>query len=148
MTATSGKVGLFRIFRIVVAVVWVCLCVSVLSLAQQSTAKKSPAATNPPTAGPSSFDTPQLATDALVDAADKFDVVALARIFGPGGEHVVFSGEFAQDRKHAADFAAEARGLAVPGADRELTNWTRFRSAVATWKRSTITPFSHAKGTT
>ena len=45
----------------------------------------------------------------MVDAADKFDVVALARIFGPGGEHVVFSGEFAQDRKHAADFAAEAR---------------------------------------
>ena len=109
MTSTSANVSLFRILRIVVAVVWGCLGVSVLSVAQQTTAKKSPAATNPPAAGPSSFATPQLAADALVDAADKFDVVALARIFGPGGEDVVFSGEFAQDRKHAADFAAEAR---------------------------------------
>jgi hypothetical protein len=109
MISTSGKVSLFRILRIVVAVVWACLCISVLSLAQESTAKKSPATTNPPTTGPSSFDTPQLAADALVYAADEFDVVALARIFGPGGEDVVFSGEFAQDRKHAADFAGEAR---------------------------------------
>jgi hypothetical protein len=30
-------------------------------------------------------------------------------MFGPGGEGVVFSGEYAQDWKHAADFAAEAR---------------------------------------
>ena len=55
------------------------------------------------------FDTPQQAADALADAAEKFDVVALARIFGPGGNDIIFSGEFAQDRKHAADFAAEAR---------------------------------------
>jgi hypothetical protein len=109
MTSTSANVSLFRILRIVVALAWACLGVSVLSVAQQSAAKKSSAATNPPAAGPSSFATPQLAADALVDAADKFDVVALARIFGPGGEDVVFSGEFAQDRKHAADFAAEAR---------------------------------------
>jgi hypothetical protein len=45
----------------------------------------------------------------LVDAAEKFDVSALSEIFGPEGEDVVFSGEFAQDKKHAADFAAEAR---------------------------------------
>ena len=109
MTATSANVNPFRILWIVVAVVSSCLFLSVLSVAQQSTTKQSPAATNPPSAGPSRFDTPQLAVDALVDAADKFDVVALAHIFGPGGEDVVFSGEFAQDRKHAADFAAEAR---------------------------------------
>jgi hypothetical protein len=108
MTSTSANVSFFRLLRIVVAVVWACVCVSVLSVAQQSTAKKSPAATNPTAAGPSSFDTAQLAADALINAADKFDVVALAHIFGPGGEDVVFSGEFAQDRKHATDFAAEA----------------------------------------
>ena len=34
MTSTSGKVSLFRILRIIVPVVWACLCVSVLSLAQ------------------------------------------------------------------------------------------------------------------
>ena len=31
------------------------------------------------------------------------------QIFGPGGEDIVFSGEFAQDRQHAANFVAEAR---------------------------------------
>ena len=45
----------------------------------------------------------------MVNAADKFDVAALTEIFGPDGDDVVFSGEFAQDRKRAADFAAEAR---------------------------------------
>ncbi|HEY3615830.1 MAG TPA: DUF2950 domain-containing protein, partial [Candidatus Sulfotelmatobacter sp.] len=62
-----------------------------------------------PSASATTFDTPQQAADALVEAADKFDVAALSHMFGPGGEGVVFSGEFAQDRKHAADFAAEAR---------------------------------------
>ena len=55
------------------------------------------------------FETPQQAADALVDAAEKFDVVALTGIFGPGGDDIVFSGEFAQDRKHAVEFAAKAR---------------------------------------
>ena len=30
-------------------------------------------------------------------------------IFGPEGDDIVFTGEFAQDRKRAADFAAKAR---------------------------------------
>jgi len=48
------------------------------------------------------------AADALVAAAEKFDERTLDEIFGPGGEDVVFSGEYAQDRQRAADFAAEA----------------------------------------
>jgi hypothetical protein len=84
------------------------LCASVLSVAQQSTAKKTPAAAAAPAAGARSFDTPQQAANVLVDAAEKFDVVALGQIFGPGGEDIVFSGEFAQDRQHAASFVAEA----------------------------------------
>ena len=59
--------------------------------------------------GPRTFDTPQQAADALVEAAENFDVAALTQIFGPDGNDIVFSGEFAQDRKHAADFAAQAR---------------------------------------
>ena len=55
------------------------------------------------------FDTPQQAATALAQAADKFDQAALTQIFGPGVQGVIFSGEFAQDRKHASDFAAEAR---------------------------------------
>jgi hypothetical protein len=54
------------------------------------------------------FDTPQQAADALVEAAANFDVAALTSIFGPEGNDIVLSGEFSQDRKHAADFAVEA----------------------------------------
>jgi hypothetical protein len=84
------------------------LSASVLSVAQQSPAKKAPAAAAAPTAGARSFDTPQQAANVLIDAADKFDVVALSQIFGPGGEDIVFSGEFAQDQQHAANFVAQA----------------------------------------
>jgi hypothetical protein len=79
----------------------------VFALAQPSAPEK--VAIAGPAAGVRSFDTPQQAADALIDAADKFDQSTLAQIFGPGGEDIVFSGEYPQDRKHAADFVAEAR---------------------------------------
>src|SRR5258708_37100590 len=86
----------------------IVVCVLVLPVEGHSPAKKAPAAPVVPSASTMTFDTPQQAADALVNAAAKFDVVALGNMFGPGGEGVVFSGEFAQDRKHAADFAVEA----------------------------------------
>lgn len=91
------------------SVVWACLVTTALFAAPQSAAKKPSLATAPPAAAAKSFDTPQQAADALVNAAEKFDVVTLAEIFGPDAEDIVFSGEFAQDRQRAADFAAEAR---------------------------------------
>jgi len=108
MISISANVNLSRILRLVGAAVWVFLCMPVLSEAQQSTAKKAPSTAASTTASAMTFDSPQQAADALIDAADKFDVAALSHIFGPGGEDIIFSGEFAQDRKHAADFAAEA----------------------------------------
>jgi hypothetical protein len=67
-------------------------------------------AVQPPVAGAAKlFDTPQQAADALVNAAAKFDVTAITEIFGANGDDVVFTGEFAQDRQRAADFAAQAR---------------------------------------
>jgi Protein of unknown function (DUF2950) len=56
-----------------------------------------------------SFGTPQQAVDALVAAAEKFDVGALEELFGPAGIDVVLSGEFVQDRERAAEFAEMAR---------------------------------------
>jgi hypothetical protein len=109
MTSTSANVNLSRVLLILSTLLGVLLSTFVPSVAQQSPAIKAPAAAGAPSANITAFDTPQQAADALVEAADKFDVVALSYIFGPGGEGVVFSGEFAQDRKHAADFAAEAR---------------------------------------
>ena len=81
----------------------------VLSSAQQSTVRTVRRTPTMSSAGARLFDTPQRAADALVNAAESFDVPALTEIFGPDGDDVVFSGEFAQDRKRAADFAAEAR---------------------------------------
>jgi len=108
MKSASANGNLSRLLWIVGAVAWACLCASLLSFAQQSTAKKAPAAAAASAAGARSFDTPQEAANVLIDAAEKFDVVTLGQIFGPGGEDIVFSGEFAQDRRHAANFVAEA----------------------------------------
>ena len=88
--------------------------VSVLSLlsAQEPATKVAAKAAALTTAGPASaakpFDSPMQAANALVEAAAAFDVSALNQIFGPDGNDIVMSGEFAQDRKHAADFASEA----------------------------------------
>ncbi len=88
----------------------IALCVfsSVVLSAQTGGSKETPASRTPP-AGFKAFDTPQQAAAALIEAADKFDVTQLTEIFGPDTEDVIFTGEFPQDRKHAADFVTEAR---------------------------------------
>jgi len=54
----------------------------------------------------SSFDE---AADALIDAAGKFDEVALREILGPDSYDIIHTGEPARDREVAAEFAALAR---------------------------------------
>jgi len=76
--------------------------------AQQFHSRTAGPATSNSTAGRLFF-SPKQAADELIDAAGKFDIGALLDIFGLGGEDIVFSGEFSQDRVHAADFAARAR---------------------------------------
>ena len=98
-----------RQLSILCAVALTCLSATVLVYAQKPAPKPVPRTPTPSSAGAKLFDTSQQAADALVNAAEKFDVAALTEIFGPAGSDVVFSGEFAQDRKRAADFAAEAR---------------------------------------
>ena len=101
-------------YAVCIALVWACLATPALVAAQQPVTKPAPAATS---VGAKMFDTPQQAADALVDAAESFDVAALTSIFGPDGNDIVFSGEFSQDRKHAADFAAQAREKKSVSAD-------------------------------
>ena len=91
------------------AVACACLWGRAISEAQQSVTPKAPATAAATGSGAKSFATPEQAANALVAAAEKYDQAALIQIFGPGGEDIIFSGEFAQDRKHAADFVAEAR---------------------------------------
>lgn len=61
------------------------------------------------TAGQESFATPQWAADALIRAADKNDVRALLRIFGPDGKDFISSADAVQDKNYAAAFVAKAR---------------------------------------
>ncbi len=74
----------------------------------QKAAPAAPAASQP-LAEAERFATPQAAADALIGAAQKFDVPALVKIFGKDGEDVLFTGEAAQDRQRALEFAAQAR---------------------------------------
>src|SRR5262245_52878490 len=103
MKSTSANRDVSRFLRIAKALAWVCLCASLLSATQQSESKKASAAGTGSTVAAKSFDTPQQAAAALVDAADKFDVLELIEIFGPDGDDVVLSGEYPQDQKRAAD---------------------------------------------
>jgi len=63
----------------------------------------------PGATGPQTFESAEKAADAMVDAAEKFDVTSLLRIVGPQGEDLVLTGEYAQDRERAQEFAAQAR---------------------------------------
>jgi hypothetical protein len=65
--------------------------------------------TTAPGATVKTFATPQQAATALIAAADKFDVAAIERLFGPMTKNVIFSNEPAQDRERAKEFVARAR---------------------------------------
>jgi len=56
-----------------------------------------------------SFATPQAAADALIQAAESFDVPALKKILGPDGEDLISSEDPVGDKNRAAAFAAKAR---------------------------------------
>jgi hypothetical protein len=112
----------WRQVSILCAVACACMSATVLFSAQRPRARRVPRNPAASPAGAKFFDTPQQAADALVSAAEKFDVPALTEIFGPVGDDVVFSGEFAQDRKRAADFAAQARENTKVSVDRKIGN--------------------------
>jgi hypothetical protein len=103
-TAPANNPAPSRLSRIVVVVSF--LTATVLAGGPQH------AAQTPRTAPPVSvktFNTPQQAADALVVAAEAFDTGALEKLFGPEVQGTVLSGEYAQDRQRATDFAARAR---------------------------------------
>ena len=55
------------------------------------------------------FDTPQLAADALVKAAEANDIAALQELFGPDGKDLITTGDPVRDKSYTAAFAAKAR---------------------------------------
>jgi hypothetical protein len=65
------------------------------------------------------FKTPEAAAEALIAAAEKFDVPALTEILGPDGVDLVVSEDAVSDRNIAASFAAEARTKTLVARDPE-----------------------------
>jgi len=55
------------------------------------------------------FNTPEAAAEALVSAAEKFDVTALKEILGPDGVDLVVTDDPVLDKNQSAAFAAQAR---------------------------------------
>lgn len=108
MRSTSNNPVLSQFLWIGNSLVAAALLTSSLCAQQAATTKEAPKPATSVTAA-RGFDTPQEAAAALVDAAEKFDETTLLQIFGPSGEDIVFSGEYARDREHATNFAAEAR---------------------------------------
>lgn len=94
---------------LLVAALIVCLGLVSEAVSQQAPPKSTENAAHAVPTGAQGFDSPQQAAAALIEAAGKFDVTELTHIFGSDLEDVIFSGEFAQDRKHVADFVAQAR---------------------------------------
>ena len=54
------------------------------------------------------FDKPEAAADALIEAAQRYDVPALEKILGPNSENIVSSKDPVQDRNRAREFSAKA----------------------------------------
>ena len=55
------------------------------------------------------FASPEQAAQAMIGAAEKFDVAALIDIVGSENEDILFSGEVARDKQRAKEFATQAR---------------------------------------
>lgn len=94
---------LARLLLAAASLVLVCL-VALASAAQTGTEKA--AASD---AKARAFATPQEAADALIDAADKYDLTALEEILGPGTRDVIDTGEPVRDRAQVAEFVKTAR---------------------------------------
>jgi hypothetical protein len=115
MNSRSARKNIFDLPWLVIIAAWACFSTQVLFGGQASTGTQTaPAQTPATTAAPhpvegETFATPQQASDALIAAAGTFDEAALAKIFGPNGKKVIFTGETAQDRQRSLGFAAEAK---------------------------------------
>jgi hypothetical protein len=116
MNSRSARKNLFDLSGLAIIAAWGCLSTQVLLGVQQAnTGTQAPAAQTPAATAAArsvegeTFATPQQAADALIAAAGTFDEAALAKIFGPNGKKIIFTGETAQDRQRALGFAVEAK---------------------------------------
>ena len=107
MRSASAHTSLSRLGYIVAATASLLLPVAFAAEPEAAPKATSAARTNASLA--EKFASPKQAADALVAAAEKFDVDTLTKIFGPEGKDIILTGETPRDKQHAADFAAQAR---------------------------------------
>ena len=81
----------------------------ILTLALSTMLAAAPAATPAPASTQKTFATPEQAAEALVSAAEKWDVPLLEEILGAGVADLVVTEDTVQDKNQAAAFAALAR---------------------------------------
>jgi hypothetical protein len=86
-----------------------------------------------PAAKPAKFDSPEQAAQAIIDAAGRFDVAQLLKIVGQDGEDIILTGEFAQDRQRAQDFAARAKEKTNVSVDPKNANHAVFTVGSKDW---------------
>jgi len=84
-------------------------CGFLLSPVVARAAQPAATAASAPAVVQKTFATPEKAAEALILAAERFDVPALQAILGPDGVDLVTSGDSVMDRNKAAEFAAMAR---------------------------------------
>jgi hypothetical protein len=82
--------------------------VSYLSAVSAQAQTKQPMAALPAPEKQKAFATPQLAAEALIKAAEVYDVPALLEIFGPEGKDIVASADPVRDRNIAKEFVTKA----------------------------------------
>ena len=105
---------------LVASAILVYYSVSLLSAAETQTKQKE-------------FDSPKAAADALVEAADPFNVPALKEILGPGSEDIVSSDDAVQDKNRAAAFVALVREKSAIEVDPKTPNSASFVVGKGEW---------------
>jgi hypothetical protein len=101
------------------AVLAACLGVSAISMAAQSAAKTSTAASDAPTArrvdavepGQKTFSTPGEASEALISALTNEDQDALLKILGPDSKEILSSGDETEDKDNRDQFVQRYRQM-------------------------------------
>jgi len=104
MRSETCKITLRRALSLLPVALLSC-ALAIVPQAQSQSNQNVPAASQP---APKAFDTPQQAAQALIQAAESYDVPALIAILGPGSEDLVSSADPVRDKNNAEAFVAKA----------------------------------------
>ncbi len=118
MSSKLRKAVSTRSFSMTVGIALACFLINVLGIAphasQNSAKQKTASSTSQKPArqkapAQKTFDTPQQAVDAAIEAAEKDDQKALLEIFGPDALDIISSGDRVEDQRTRARFIEMAR---------------------------------------